>query len=231
MFRSRKSVPGQRPKVQLRSAWKSIVPQILAGPGLAIALAGCEPVQSVYPFFESKDAIFEPQLVGEWKEVKLKDEKWRLEVARADDKLNEYVVRFSVPSDSDGSREPAEVEFSFRGYLFEINGARYLDLLPKKILIKPSEETVDWQVDSGLFTAPTHTVYRASLDGDQLKLAYLDDDRVRRFVGEKDLKVATDSPAYFLLTGTTQELQSQILAKAEDEGLLDSDGFEFARQK
>lgn len=229
MFTNGKAIQDRKRNVRLKSGW-SIVPQILAGLGLAIALAGCEPVQSIYPFFDSKDAIFEPQLVGAWKEVK-KDENWILRVALADEKLNEYVVRFSVQNDSNGSGEPAEAEFRFQGYLFKIDGAPYLDLLPRKILIRPSGETVDLEIDRGLFSAPTHTVYRMWLDGDQLKLAYLDDDRVRRCVGDKDPKVAAETPDLFLLTATTQELQSQILARAEEEGLLDSDGMEFQREK
>lgn len=230
MFTSRKSIPCRRANVRLMSGWKSIVPQILAGLGLATALAGCEPVQSLYPFADSKDAVFEPQLVGEWKEVK-KDENWILRVARADEKLNEYVVRYGVHNDSLGTSDPDEVEFTFQAYLFKVDGVPYLDLLPKKFWAKPNGETVEWEVDTGLFTSPTHTVYRVSLDGDQLKLTYLDDDRVQHFVSEKNLKVATESPAHFLLTAPTQELQSEILAHCEEENLLDTNNSEFVREK
>jgi hypothetical protein len=203
-----------------------MVPQILAGLGVAMALTGCEPVQSVYSFFDSKDVIFEPQLVGEWREMKA-GENATLAITRLSEESNQYVVRYAFQDGSGGDK----VEFVFQGYLFEIDGAPYLDLLPKKILTKPSGETVDWEVGSGLFTAPTHSVYRLWLDAGQLKLAHLDDDQVRRFVHEKDLKVAAESTDFFLLIAPTRELQSQILANAEGEGLLDGDGLEFVRQK
>jgi hypothetical protein len=203
-----------------------MVPQILVGLGVAMALAGCEPVQSVFPFFEGKDVIFEPQLVGEWREMK-GDESATLAITRLGEESRQYVVRYAFQDGSGGDK----VEFALRGYLFEIDGAPYLDLLPNKILTRPSGETVDWEVGSGLFTAPTHTVYRVWLDEDRLKLAHLDDDRVKEFVDRKDLKVAAESTDFFLLTASTRELQSQILANAEEEGLLDSDGHEFARQK
>jgi hypothetical protein len=203
-----------------------MVPQILAVLGVAMALAGCEPVQSVYPFFDSKDVIFEPQLVGEWRAMKV-DENATLAITRLAEESNQYVVRYAFQDGSGGDK----VEFTFQGYLFEIDGAPYLDLLPVKILTKPSGETVDWEVGSGLFTAPTHTLYRLWLDAGQLKLAHLDDDRVRRFVHDKDQKVAAESKDFFLLIAPTRELQSQILVNAEDEGLLDSDGLEFVRQK
>lgn len=191
-----------------------------------MALAGCEPVQSVYPFFDIKDVIFEPQLVGEWRAMKV-DENATLAITRLGEESNQYVVRYAFQDGSGGDK----VEFTFQGYLFEIDGAPYLDLLPEKILTKPSGETVDWEVGSGLFAAPTHTVYRLWLDAGQLKLAHLDDDQVKRFVHKKDQKVAAESKDFFLLIAPTRELQSQILANAEDEGLLDSDGLEFVRQK
>jgi hypothetical protein len=230
MFTSGKAIHGRRPNVRLLSGWKRMVPQILAGLGVAIALAGCEPVQSVSPFFDSKEVVFEPQLVGEWGEVS-NDENHTLTITRVGEESNLYGVRFGFHNGAPAVGEPAEVEFTFQGQLFRINGVPYVDLLPERFRAKPSGDIVEWEVCSGLFAAPTHTVYRVWLSGDRLKLAYLDDDRVRRFVREKDLRVATASPAYFLLTGTTQELQSQILATAEDEGLLDSDGMEFQREK
>jgi hypothetical protein len=211
---------------RMNNEWKRNVPRILATLGVAVALAGCEPVQSVYPFFDSKDVIFEPQLVGDWREVK-GDKNSTLTITRLSEQSNQYVARYAFQDGSAGD----EVEFRFQGYLFEINGAPYLDLLPKRILTKPSGETVDWEIDTGLFTAPTHTLYRVWLERDRLELAYLDDDRVRQFVNEKNLKVATDSPAHFLLTAPTQELQSEILAHCEEEKLLDTDNSEFVRER
>ena len=230
MFTTGKAIHGRRPDVRLLSGWKRVVPQILAALGVAMALAGCEPVQSVFPFFDSQEVMFEPRLVGEWKSLD-GSTTFNLSFVRAAENSNDYAVTYSLRDESSKDDEPREVEFSLEGRLFKISDVPYLDLVSRSITLKPIGETLRWEVNRGLFTAPTHTVYRVWLEADQLKLAYLDDDSVRRFVGEKDLKVATDSPTYFLLTGTTQELQSQILAKAEEEGLLDSDGLEFARQK
>jgi hypothetical protein len=230
MFTSGKAIPGRAIIVWLMSMWKKTVPQVLPVMGVAIALAGCEPVQSVNPFFDSNDVIFDPLLVGRWKLVK-GGTTLNLSFVRAAEDSNDYAAIYSICDDSSKDDEPREAEFSFEGHLFKISGVPYLDLVSRSITFKPIGDTLHWEVKSGLFTAPTHTVYRVWLEADQLKLDYLDDDAVKRFVGEKDLKVATESPAYFLLTGTTQELQSQILAKADEEELLDSDGLEFARQK
>jgi len=204
--------------------------RLMGSLAVATALAGCEPVQSLYPFFGTKDVIFEPQLVGQWIEVK-RSGNWTLNVARADEKSNEYVVRHGYSEDSPAEGDAKAAEFTFEGHLFRVDGAAYLDLLPQKYWAKPSSDILNGEVGSGLFTAPTHTVYRVWIDGDHLRLAYLDDDRVRQFVSEKNLKAATESPAQFLLTGSTQELQSEILALAEREELLDSDGTEFVRPK
>ena len=197
---------------------------------MATALAGCEPVQSLYPFFGTKDVIFEPKLVGQWIEVKPSGN-WTLNVARADEKSNEYVVRYGYSEDSPAEGDAKAAEFTFEGHLFKVDGAAYLDLLPQKYWAKPSSDILNGEVGSGLFTAPTHTAYRVWIDGDHMRLAYLDDDRVRQFVSEKNLKAATESPAQFLLIGSTQELQSEILAPAEREELLNSDVMEFVRLK
>ena len=207
-----------------------MAPQILAGLGLAMALAGCEPVQSVYPFFDSKDVIFEPRIVGQWKLVN-GSTTLNLSFVRAAENSNDYAAIYSIRDDSSKEGEAREAECSLEGHLFKISDVPYLDLVSRGITFKPVGDTLHWAVDHGLFTAPTHTVYRVWLEADQLKLAYLDDHEVRRFVYEKDLKAAAESTDFFLLIAPTRELQSQILANAEEEGLLDSDGLEFARQK
>ena len=207
-----------------------MVPQVLAGLALAMALAGCEPVQSVYPFFDGKEVIFEPRLVGQWKLVD-GDTTFNLSFVRAAETSNDYDVIYSLRDDSSNQDEPREAEYSLEGRLFKVSDVPYLDLFSRSITLKPRGDTLHWKVDSGLFTAPTHTVYRLWLDGDQLKLAHLDDNQVRSFVHEKDLKVAAESTDFFLLIAPTRELQSQILANAEEEGLLDSDGLEFSREK
>jgi len=207
-----------------------MVPQILAGLGVAMALAGCEPVQSVYPFFDSKEVIFEPRLVGQWKLVD-GDTTFNLSFVRAAETSNDYAVIYSLRDDSSNQSEAREAEFSLEGRLFKINDVPYLDLFARSITLKPRGDTLHWEVNRGLLTAPTHTVYRVWVDGDQLKLAHLDDESVKEFVHKKDLKVAAESTDFFLLIAPTRELQSQILANAEEEGLLDSDGLEFSREK
>lgn len=228
MFTSEKATPRERLNLRLMSGWKRIVLQIVAGLGVTMALAGCEPVQSVYPFFDGKDVVFEPRLVGRWNS---QSSRATLNLTRAAENSNDYAVRCTFGDDSPNEDEPQEAEFSLEGHLFKIDDESYLDLFSRSITLKPKGDMLDWKVDSGLFTAPTHTVYRVWLDADQLKLAHLDDDQVRGFVHEKDLKVAVESTDFFLLIAPTRELQSQILAYAEEEGLLDSGGHEFSRQQ
>ena len=230
MLTSEKAIPGRRLKVRLARARKNSVPQLLAGLAVVMALVGCEPVQSVYPFYDNKEVIFEPRLSGQWKLVD-GNTTLKLSFARAAENSNDYAVKYSLRDDSSNQDEAREAEFSLEGHLFKISAVAYLDLFSRSITIKPNGDTLNWKVDTGLFTGPTHTVYRVWLDADQLRLAHLDDGQVRWFVREKDLKVAAESADFFLLTAPTRELQSQILANAEEDGLLDSDGLEFTRQE
>jgi hypothetical protein len=229
MFANCELLLGSGRGIGIAGVQKRNVPRFLGLLLVATALAGCEPVQSLYPFFDTKDVIFEPHLVGQWIAEK-SNEKWTLNIARADERLDEYVLRYSFREDAPAAGEAAAGEFTFDGHLFRADGATYLDLLPQKYWAKPGGDTLNWEVGSGLLTAPTHTVYRVWIDEDHLSLAYLDDDRVKQFVSEKNLRVATESPAQFLLTASTKELQSEILAPAEHEELLDSDHMEFLRQ-
>ncbi len=203
--------------------------QILVMLGVTTTLVGAEPVQSVHPFFDSKEVYFEPRLVGQWN-FEFFGTILNLSFVRAAENKNNYVVKFRVQDDSPSEGKLREWEFFFNGSLFKINGVPYLDLIPKKFMIKPNGAIVEEEVDTGLFIAPTHIVSRAVLDGDQLKLAYLDDDDIKEFVHKKHLKVAAESTDFFLLIAPMRKLQSEILAKAEKESLLDSDA-EFVRQK
>lgn len=229
MFMSEKALPGRRLNVLLMSAWTRTVAQILVALGVAMAFAGCEPVQSVNPFFESKDVIFEPHLVGEWREA-MGDVNFTLSIARAGEESNQYAVRYAIHNDSPSSGHAEEAEITFQGHLFKMDGVPYLDLLSENFRAKPNGGIVKLIVDSGLFAAPMHTVYRVWFNGDQLRLAYLDDVRVKGFVHKRDLKVASKTPDSFFLLATTQELQSQLLAWAEEKKLLEP-GLEFAPQK
>ncbi len=197
--------------------------QILVTLGVTIAMAGCQPVQSVSPFFEAKEVIFEPQIVGDWRSANDGNLDFLLAAANS----NGYTVKWRVQDDSGG-----EEEFTFQGHLFKVHGVTYLDLLPEQFRAKPSNGEFEGRAgtDEGLFMAATHTVYRVWLDKDQLTLAYLNDESVSKFVHANHLQVSAESPDLFLLTGSTQELQSQILANAEEEDLLGGD-MEFARQE
>ena len=232
MFTNREDLQGSRATSGIADLWKRGMPRLM-GLLAAFALAGCEPVQSVYPFFDGGDETFEPQIAGQWRQVTKaeKGELWVLSIPPATEEPPQHVVRYGLYQDSPATGDPPTAEITFEGHFFEVGGVSYLDLVPKTFWAKPTGDVVDWQVDSGLFTAPTHTVYRVWIDGDQLRLNYLDDERVQRFVKENNLNVGADTPPRFLLTAPTREIQSEILAFAEQGALLDSDGIEFERQK
>ena len=210
--------------------WMVLVLMLL---GLGLALAGCEPAQSVYPFVDPAQATLEPRLVGQWKEIDppASDEHWLLEIKHPDETSSQYVLRYGFADGGGTTSDFSAGEYVFEGYVFAVARMQYLDLLTKEFRAKPKQEVMDFQVDSGLFTSPTHTVYRMWLEGDHLKLAYLDDECVERFLKDANLKLGTTGLPRFLLTAPTEELQGKILAEAEEASLLDSEGLEFVRQE
>ncbi len=209
-----------------------MVPQILAGMGVAMTLAGCEPVQSIHPFFKQKEALFDPVLIGSWATKKEEGFQMGLRLEKTSPNQNEYMVDISFLDDQPDEGKPKLGTVTFEAYLFEVGKLRFLDFYPTRYAAKWGDHTGRFEAKENVFQTSTHTVYRVRLDEDRLRLAYLDDDYVKEFVRKKDLKVAADiGGGGILLIAPTQELQSQLLAQAEGEKLLDGDGIEFVRQK
>lgn len=208
-----------------------MMPQILAGLGLATALAGCEPVQSIHPFFERKDALFDPVLIGSWATKKDDGFQMRLRLEKTSPNQNEYTADLIFLADEPDEGKPKVGTVTFLVCLFHVGKLRFLDFYPSSYSASWGGHTGRFDAKENAFQTSTHTVYRVTLDEDRLRLAYLDDDHVKEFAHKKGLKVATEIDNGILLIAPTQELQSQLLAQAEEEKLLDGDGVEFVRQK
>ncbi len=209
-----------------------MVPQILTGIGVAIALAGCEPVQSLNPFYEDKDVVFDSCLVGTWTiNGHGESEKMELTFAPSVTDADAYDVALSIRSDKPDEDKPKEGSVTFTGHLFQAGDSRFLDLYPLKYTAKWGSGTISFDTTDNLFGVPTHTVYRVKQGADNLRLAWLDDDNVKSFTEKNNLPVAFRGSSYLVLTGKTEDLKAGLLINAEKEDLLDHDGMELTRQE
>jgi hypothetical protein len=231
MLTNGKAIQDRKLNVRLMSGW-SIVPQVLMGLGLAMALAGCEPVQSLNAFYEDKDVVFDSTLAGTWT-IKGDAEDVQMELSFAEwaKDPDGYQVVLSTHSDKPNEDEPQEGSVTFAGHLFQAGEARFLDLFPVKYTAKIGLRTISFNAADNLFGVPTHTVYLVSQEGNKLRLAFLDDDYVKAFVEKNDLPLTVRGSKNFVLSGKTEDLKAGLLVNAEKEGLLESNGMEFQREK
>jgi hypothetical protein len=160
---------------------------------LALMLPGCM-VLSVYPFYSTKDVIFEPALAGDWRDAKKGAESWKFERGEA-----VYRVTFS-----DGDKA-----HPMSGHLFKLRGQLFLDLI--------TEGESECEV-----TPPpiaSHLLLRVTLGGNALNMVPLDYGWLAELLEKKPkaqrhhvmpTNKATDE-RFFVLTADTRELQAFVI--------------------
>ena len=164
----------------------------IAAIGLILLMVGCIP--SLRPLYTEKDLVFEPALVGTWTAEDGK-EVWTFE--KSSD--NGYRLIYS----SNGKAA------NFDARLLRLGKTQFLDLFPEKM-----ETGNDF---SRAHFIPTHTFYRATIEGSFLRLWTLDPDKLKKKLDAGTLKLAHEtSDDGLLLTASTEELQRFMLNVLDD---------------
>ena len=213
-----------------------------------VLLLSCQPVDSLNPLYTEKDAVFDPALLGKWRE---KDS--TLEFFPSG--TNGYAVIFS-----DDSTPPEQIDFY--GHLVNLEGHRFLDLVQKRWSSPPN--SYDLRIDkikNNLTVTPAlvaagdgayiefaslsadrakqvkmqmklaHWFFRFSIDGQALGLDYIDDDRLNKALEAKTVQLAhvlippdkkngEDEKPQLALTATTAELQKFVLDHINDDQIF-----------
>ena len=223
-----RQVPGKSANTSRFQAW-SRVPVIIVILGLIAALGGCEPVQSLYPFFDPKNLVYDSYLNGTW--ITEKDDGFYMKmVFQGQDKTQDYQVDLSFYNDKAEQDKPTEGTIRFSVHLFQAGSCRFADFFPLTYSAKSGSRAFEFEASDNLFGIPTHTVYRITKEKGRLQLSWLDDGRIKRFIEKNNLPLAVEGKNDFVLIGKTEELRTNLLLNAEKEELLDGDGVEFARQ-
>ncbi len=171
--------------------------------GFSLALTGCF-VTSVYPFYVEKDLVFEPALLGDWREADPKEnppETVTFEKAGPD----KYRVHTHKSDDKD----------EFEVHLFKLKNQLFMD----SVLVRDKEqETIPaHQLTRVLQIQPTLRV--SGLSHSWLKeLLEKNPPAIRHHKIRKDPK---DADYRIVLTAETKELQAFIMAHLEAEGAFD----------
>ncbi|MDD1777525.1 MAG: hypothetical protein LUQ65_05095 [Candidatus Helarchaeota archaeon] len=174
--------------------------------GVAIFLTGCVP--SLHPLFTEKDLIFEPALVGTWVD---EDGKNTWEFKKSEENSYELVYTEN------------EVPAKFQAHLLKLGGFLFLDVFPEEPEMK-----------NGLYKGlliPAHGFSRIWMEGDSVRLAYLDPDWFKQMIDKKKVKIDHDFiDQSIILTAQTEDLQKFAVKYAEDAKAF-SNKSELHRQK
>ncbi|MEI9921544.1 MAG: hypothetical protein WDO14_22555 [Bacteroidota bacterium] len=178
----------------------------------AICFQGCI-VKSIHPFYKEADVFYNPILEGNWSDQD--KNKWRIH--KNPFKSNAYELHYS--------KNNRDVAFS--GHLFTINDQLYIDMTPAQ---DNSEDMPVYDVH----LLPTHSIAKIDkLTKQEVVIKWFDDEwlynmfvenriKIRHeFIADEDSK--TDGDGMYLLTASTDELQSFIEKYGNDDRAFDSD--------
>ena len=157
---------------------------------LALLLAACTP--SLHPLYTEQDAVFDPALLGSWKEADGKD---RFIATRAENGAYRVVY---IDEDASGA---------FTARLVQLGGYRFLDLYPD-----------DPQVGNGFYRGhlvKAHTLGRIWLEGDHIRIGLLDPDWFQKEQSRTAVLQRTLLDKTLIATAPTPELREFALKYAE----------------
>lgn len=224
---------------------------------LIVLLTGCLPVDSLNPWYSSKDLVFDQALLGDWKAL---DGKSGLSFVKMIDGKGPNSYSLEVTEDSG-------FKIKCRGRLFEIEGHRFLDVVPEDweartetypLRMTPARQgakiepnllrlgSASYMVFSSSpgsgnttnFKAklqPAHWIFRMRLNGKKLKLASIDDDNLRALIEPGTIHIGNTifgegKNKSLVLTAETKDLQRLVLDHVDDETVFTIQGDELERQ-
>jgi len=174
--------------------------KIVTGLALLSLLAGCV-VTSVYPFYQAKDVVFDPSLVGVWADAgstNAVNEHWQFEKAEG------QAYRLTVQD----KEKPTE----FDAHLFKLKGRLYLDMYPRE------------RAENSL---PVHYLLKVTRCDAVLEYSLFDYDWLTKLVQKHPKairhlvvpnKLGESGDGLVVLTAETAELQKFILKHEKTEG-------------
>jgi hypothetical protein len=172
---------------------------------LAFLLVGC--VHSEKPFYQEKDLVFDPELVGEWCEEKDDSKTNRVTWAFTAGEGKSYELKLS------GLDGETAVNMRFHARLFVLEGHRFLDFYATKDEISDVNEKYAWL---GFFR-PTHSVVRLPKSEKGLVMEVMVPKKAEEYV-KKGKAAFDDYDGRIVLTGSTRQSQRMLRESLRGEG-------------
>lgn len=184
-----------------------LLPVLLA----AAFTSACVPLSSLHPLWDESHQVALPALVGLWVEQD------------GSDTLKFTAAEKGAYKATYGSKDGVS---QYEVHAVAINSKYFLDFYP-------DSEALDRRLkgESYLPLIPAHFFGRLALDGDSLKLAFLDDEAVQKKVEKGELNIPLQSyDDGVLLTADTSAVQA-LVAKLAEGGDLWGDTATFTRAR
>jgi len=180
-----------------------------------LPLAGC--VQSVYPFYEDSDVVFDGSLAGTWVgEGALKPCLLNI-TADPDRQGSHYDLEFSKVPGGCPDLDSGRAKLSGRGQVLQVGQQRFFDV---------------WDGDYYL-----HNILKIKNDSQTLSLVPIDPDLLGDLIERKAVKLEgrieghSTWPDGVLLTSPSKDLRSFLSDRADDKELFsEKDALRFHRQ-
>jgi hypothetical protein len=210
---------------------------------LAALLAACGPASSLNPLFTDKDLIFDPALVGEWREKGPDHGRLRFEQAGP-------AVYRAISIEPQGSGGET-TETPYEAHLARLGAYRFLDVCPLQLTAaNDSQPLGPWpagadaavsrflQIGDGFYMEVQgsgssdsqspgqanlrrgHWIFRLDNNGRTLRLTALDDDWLKSAIDKGDVAIAHSSSDQdgkeIVITAPSSDLQQLVLDHATD---------------
>lgn len=178
------------------------IPGAIAAVAALVLLASCLTF-SLHPLYDDKDSVFEPNLIGTWRDTAKKQNPstFVFEKSGADG----YTVTFNDTGDTPPGGGVFEV------HLVTLHGRLFFDAVQTKVLLNGQ------QADVGV-VIPSHLLGRIYLDGDTLHYDSLDDDWLKKGFQSGKITLAHELVGDdVVLTASTADLRRFLADHANDE--------------
>ena len=164
--------------------------------GIALFILGCVP--SLHPLYTDKELVFNPALVGTWLDVDDEKDTWTF---RKSEEKAYKLIQYQSKGDT------AEFEV----HLVQLGEFLFLDTQVEG----PEMINNDFY---RMHFIPGHIFSRVRLEGDNLSLAMLDPDSLKKMIEEKKADIGHElfGDDGIVLTAPTAELQKFMLKSAGD---------------
>jgi hypothetical protein len=192
---------------------------------LVTALTGC--LSTLHPLFTEKDLVFDPRLLGRWKEDNGNDiTTFEQGTAANFNQLPEKLRNLASKAYLITIKEQGD-EVKYYGFLTRLGKELYLDYYPCENAYQKNYDVFYKQ-----HLTKMHSFYRLRFNNDRsFDVRLFDGDFLNKLIDNKQIRIKHEVrfDGSYVITASTEELQQYVMKYADVEGALGNDGGEYVK--